>query len=116
MGGSGTSFHGSAEKQQKVLKGTFGRGNSIKRRTLPFEKLEIQQLAVELRSRGVALGNLKETKKDLVPELKKVLRGIKRVPILLFHNPVQDLHHISLERYEITMVECFRRATMSSEN
>ena len=92
-----------AEKQHKVLQGKFGR---IKRRTLPFEKLDVSQLEAELNSRNVDLTKLKSTKKDLVPQLKKALRGIKRVPILLLHNPVEDLSQMGLARYEIVMVEC----------
>ena len=66
------------------------------------------QLEAELKSRNVDLTNLKSTKKDLVPQLNKALRGIKRVPILLLHNPVEDLSQIGLARYEIVMVECMQ--------
>ena len=93
-----------AEKQHKVLQGKFGQINSIKRRTLPFEKLEVCQLEAELKSRNVNLTKLKSTKKD--PQLKKALRGIKLVPILLLHNPVEDLSQMGLARYESVMVEC----------
>ena len=68
--------------------------------------MEICQLEAELKSRNVDLTNLKSTKKDLVPQLKKALRGIKRVPTLLLHNPVEDLSQMGLARYEIVMVEC----------
>ena len=37
---------------------------------------------------------------------KKVLRGIKRVPILLLNNPLKDLNQMGLGKYEIVMVEC----------
>ena len=94
------------EKQHKVLQGIFGRINSIKRRTLPFEKLEVCQLEAELKSRNVDLTNLKSTKKDLVPRLRKALLGIKQVPILSLHKPVEDLSQMRLARYEIVMVEC----------
>ena len=63
------------EKQHKVLQGTFGRINSLRRKTLPFEKLNVSQLEAELRSRDVDLTNLKSTKKDLVPALKKNITG-----------------------------------------
>ena len=105
-----------AEKQHKFLQGTFGRSNSIRRKTLPFEKLDVSQLKVELRSRNVDLTNLKSTKKDLIPELKKVLRGIKRVPILLLHNPLKDLNQMGLARYEIVMVECMHDIACHIEN
>ena len=68
--------------------------------------MEVCQLEAELKSRNVDLTNRKSTKKDLVPQLKKALRGIKRVPILLLHNPVEDLSQMGLARYEIVMVEC----------
>ena len=54
-------------KQHKVLQGTFGRINS---------KLIVSQLKAELRSGNVDLTNLKSTKKDLVPELKKGYYGV----------------------------------------
>ena len=66
------------------------------------------QLEAELKSRNVDLTNLKSTKKDLVPQLNKALRGIKRVPILLLHNPVVDLSQMGLARDEIVMVECMQ--------
>ena len=68
--------------------------------------MNVSQFEAELRSRDVDLTNLKSTKKDLAPALKKILRGIKRVPILLLHNPLKDLNQMGLARYEIAMVEC----------
>ena len=68
--------------------------------------MNVSQLKAELRSRNVDLTNLQSPKKDRVPELKKVLLGIKRVPILLLHNPLKDLNQMGLARYEIVMVEC----------
>ena len=38
--------------------------------------------------------------------LKKVLRGAKRLPILLLNNPLSDLNRLGLANYEITLVEC----------
>ena len=100
------------EKQHKVLQGTFGRINSLRRKTLPFEKLNVSQLKAELRSRNVDLTNMKSTKKDLVPELEKVLRGIKRV----LHNPLKDLNQMGLARYEIVMVECMHAIANHIDN
>ena len=58
------------EKQHKVLQGTFGRINSIRKKTLPFEKLNVIQLETELRSRNVNLTNLKSTRKILFQKKK----------------------------------------------
>ena len=38
--------------------------------------------------------------------MKKVLRGAKRLPILLLNNSLSDLNRLGLANYEITLVEC----------
>ena len=93
-------------KQSKVIKGKFGRKNSLRMETCPFEKLSAIELKEELKSRNVKLDHLKITKKDLVPVLKKELRGLKRVPILVFNDPLIDLKQLGLSKYELAMVEC----------
>ena len=60
----------------------------------------------ELKSRNVNLEYTKATEKDLLPILKKELRGTKRVPVLLFANPLVDLKILGLNKYEMSMVEC----------
>ena len=63
------------------------------------------ELKSELYSRNIVIKHLKNTLKDLEPMLKKVLRGAKRLPILLLNNPLCDLNRIGLANYEITLVE-----------
>jgi len=93
------------DTRRKVINGKFGKKNSIKKETYPFEKLSASQLEGELNSRSVDIGHLK-TMNDLLPMLKKELRGTKRVPILLLHNPLIDFKLLGLSEYEISMLEC----------
>ena len=95
-----------SEKQNKVLRGKFGRHNSRIQKTCPFAKLSAKQIHEELKSRNIDVSNLKMTKEDLLPVLTKLLGGIKRVPILLFNHPLIDLKRMGLSKYEIAMVEC----------
>ena len=106
------------EKQDLVLRGKYGRANSIRRCTSPFENLNIGQLSDELKYRGIDIESkkLKMTKKDLVPQLKMVLKGIKRLPILLLNNPLSCLSHMELANYEITMVECMHDIAYHIDN
>ena len=60
--------------------------------------------------------NLKKTKKDLIPQLKMVLKGIKRLPILLLNNSLSSLSLIELANYEITMVECMHDVAYHIDN
>ena len=53
----------------------------------------------DLKSRIVNLEHTKATKKDILPILKKELRGAKRVPILLLNNPlIIDLKILGLSK------------------
>ena len=92
--------------QSRVTEGKFGRKNSLNKQTCPFSKLSSIELTQELTSRNVNLEHTKSTKKDLLPILKKELRGAKRVPILLLNNPLIDLNILGLSKYEMSMVEC----------
>ena len=94
------------EKQQKVILGKLGRSKSLRKETCPFENLSAVQMKEELLSRKIDLKKLKTTKKDLLPELKRELRGVKRVPILLLNDPLIELGELGLSKYEISMVEC----------
>ena len=89
------------------MEGKFGRKNSLKKQTCPFSKLSRAELKQELKSRNVNLEYTKDTKKDLLPTLKKELRGAKRVPILLLNNLLTiDLKNLGLSKYDLSMVEC----------
>ena len=59
---------------------------------------------------------LKTTKKDLKPVLNKVLKGVKRVPILLLKKPNIDLKDICLDNYEISLVECMHDIAYHIDN
>ena len=75
----------------------------MKKETCPFEQLSANQLKEELVSRKMSLEFLKPIKKDILPVLKKELKGIKRVPILFFGNPLKDLTYLGLSSYEMTV-------------
>ena len=102
-------------KQNLVLEGKFGKINSEKK-SYPFENLNANQLRQELISRNVDISHLKETKKDLVPILKKVLKGIKRVPIIMMQDPLKTLQQIGLGKYEVAMIESMHDLACHIEN
>ena len=98
-----------AEKQSLILAGKFGRSNSLsslEKKALPFEKFTVVELKSELTSRNIDVKGFKNTLKDLAPLLKKVLKGAKRLPILLLNNPLSNLSSLGLVNYEITLIEC----------
>ena len=106
-----------SDRIQEVLKGRYGRYNSaVKKDTHPFKNLTKEQLREELSSRKIDITGLKVTKKDLVPKLKSVLRGIIRVPILLINDPLADLLSIGLTKYEVAMLECMHDVANHIEN
>ena len=96
-------FRSLAYKQNEVLKGKFGKINSSQKHSYPFEKLSVNQLQQELQSRNVDISHLKKTKKDLLPTLKKTLKGIKRVPIIMMQNPSKHLGELGLDKYYILL-------------
>ena len=105
-----------ADKKDFVLRGKIGKRNSMQRNTKPFENLTIPELKQELLSRNVDLKYLKDTFKDLAPTLKKVLRGAKRLPILLMNNPESDLSQLGLQNYEISLVESMHDVACHIDN
>ena len=94
-----------AFRQKEVLKGKFGKMNSLKKQTNPFENLTAEEMKQELMSRDIDISHLKVTKKELGVTLKKSLKGIKRVPALLMQDPIKDLQELQLGNYEIAMLE-----------
>ena len=89
-----------AEKQSLILAGKVG-SNSLSY----LEKLTVVELKYELRSRNIDAKGFKNTWKDITPLSKKVLREVKRMPILLLNNPLSDLSSLGLANYEITLIE-----------
>ena len=75
------------------------------KKTCPFEKLKPVEVFDELKSRKVNIKNMKSTKKELLPVLNKHLAGTKRVPVLLFQNPLASLHDYGIDKYKMSMVE-----------
>ena len=71
-----------AEKQSLILYGKFGKCNSL---SSSLEK-------------KLYLKGFKNT------FVKKVLRGAKRLPILLLNNPLRDFASLGLVSYEITLI------------
>ena len=109
-------FRSLSYRQNEVLKGKYGKINTINKNSQPFENLSHVQLQKELLSRKVDISSLKSTKKDLQPTLKKALRGIKRVPIITMNDPLQDLKYFGAERYEVCMIECMHDIACHIEN
>ena len=104
------------DKQNLVLRGKMGNINSLKGKVLPFEKLSVPELKQELESRNIDVKQFKNTLKDLQPILKKVLKGVKRVPILLMNHPENDLRLIGLDKYEILLIECMHDIAYHIDN
>ena len=69
-----------------------------------------------MQSRNVDISHLKKTKKDLLPTLKKTLKGIKRVPIIMMQNPLKHLGELGLDKYEVSMIECMHDLAHHIEN
>ena len=74
--------------------GRIGRNGSIR----PFEKLRVEQLKTELRSRGIEPVGLK---KDLKVELREILGSVQRVPALLINNHRTPIADTNLHSYEV---------------
>ena len=86
-----------ADRQSIVLSGhcgRIGRNDSIR----PFEKLRVEQLKTELRSRGIEPVGLK---KDLEVELGEILGGVQRVRALLINNHRTPIADTNLHSYEV---------------
>ena len=92
-------------RQNEMMKGKFGKLNSLKKKTLPLNKLTAEQMEQELLSRNVDIKNIKKNLTELGSVLKKTLKGIRRVPIILMHTPSKSLSEIGLPNYEFSMVE-----------
>lgn len=81
------------------LKALKEKDRSIDQRPKPFEGLTKEQLKDELRNRCLLFSETL-VKDDYEKELKEELKGIQRVPALLFLSPTIDLEELSLQSYE----------------
>lgn len=100
-------------KQQSVMKGAIARRNSMLKKAKPFQNLSRQDLEHELTSRGV----FKEgTLKFLQSELDSHMRGLERVPALLFNYPQASLKDLGLDHYEILPAEPLHDVGHHTEN
>lgn len=89
-------------RQDKVLRGVISRRKSLQLKPKPLNGLAKKELEEELGSRGIYEG---KTKAELQALLTKEMRGMQRVPALLFNNPAAPLTDIGLEQYEILPAE-----------
>ena len=86
------------DRQQLVLKGPYGKANSLAKSNKPFQGLTKSNLIRELNARSIYEG---EKKKELNDLLKDELHGVQRVPALLFTSPNKTLESINCATYEI---------------
>ena len=78
------------ERRQKVLAGPLGRRNSLSKNPKPLSNLAKADVELELLMRGLKW-NKKMLKDEMMFELTQELRGISRVPALLYNNPDQSI-------------------------
>ena len=88
-----------AERQELVLAGPIGKMNSLLKKTKPLSNLTARELDAELLGRGLLEKEF--YKADLQAKLTEELKGISRVPALLFQSPEASLENLGLERYEV---------------
>jgi hypothetical protein len=102
-----------ADRQDLVLKGPYGKKNSLKKASKPFQDLNKDELIRELSARGIYEGNTKEELQNL---LKEELHGVQRVPALLYPNPEVPLDEINCGNYEILGFEPLHDISHHIEN
>ena len=69
-----------------------------------FNNLQKQQIIDELHARDVKF-NCTATKKSLQTKLEQEVKGIQRVPAIIFENPLADCNKFNLINYEILGTE-----------
>ena len=83
--------------QQVAIKGVYGKkAGQLK----PFDNLLVGELRQELQARGEN-GTDKLKKPQLLDALESTLKGVQRVPPLLFHNPTQSLTSLNFQDYSV---------------
>ena len=102
-----------ADRQDLVLKGPYGKENSLKKASKPFQDLNKDELIRELSARGIYEGNTKEELQNL---LKEELHDVQRVPALLYPNPEVPLDEINCGNYEILGFEPLHDISHHIEN
>ncbi|KAK3718960.1 hypothetical protein QZH41_017573, partial [Actinostola sp. cb2023] len=88
-----------SDRQNIVLNGPQGRSGSKKHMPKPFEHLKKKDIQAELRARKL-LFNETNNKADYEKELKSELKGVQRVPALLFLNPTEKMANLNIASYE----------------
>jgi len=88
-----------SDRQILVLNGPQGRSGSKKHMPKPFEHLKKKDIQAELRARKL-LFNETNNKSDYEKELKSELKGVQRVPALLFLNPTEKMANLNIASYE----------------
>ena len=88
------------DKQKVILAGPIGRGNSLLGKPKPLKALKKKELLEELGERGLLKEVKSDKKVDLESELMSQLRGVQRVPALLYSSPATPLEDLGLASYE----------------
>ena len=88
------------DKQNLVLGGPLGKKNSLAQKPKPLQGLKKEELQVELEGRGTVKDATRMLKPDLEKELATELRGVQRVPALLYSNPSVSFESLNLQSYE----------------
>ena len=88
------------DKQKVILAGPIGRGNSLLGKPKPLKALKKGELLEELGERGLLKEVKSDKKVDLDSELMSQLRGVQRVPALLYSSPATPLEDVGLASYE----------------
>ena len=88
-----------------MLQGPAGR-NKRNGGTNPFDKMRKAELLRECGARGLPNGDLK--KDELEEEVKDHLKGVKRIPALLFSCQTSQSDDIGLKGYDVLSSESLR--------
>ncbi|KAI8486584.1 AP-5 complex subunit zeta-1 [Branchiostoma belcheri] len=95
------------DRQKFILDGPITSQKASSSLPDPFSQMTKEEMKDELTSRGAVPYETVDTmtKHDLQQEMKKMLRGIKRMPALLQPNPTQDLTELNLQHLEAPACE-----------
>ena len=92
------------DRLMKINEGHWARKHTLKEKLHPFKELNKQEIIEELISRKIYDINTNR-KCEIEKILKKEMRGIQRVPSLLYHNPLITFLNKHLAKYEISSIE-----------
>ncbi|CAH1274237.1 Hypp5281 [Branchiostoma lanceolatum] len=106
------------DRQQFLLEGPVTCMKASSSLPDPFSQLTKEELQEELTSRGAVPYESVDTmsKKDLQQEMKRTLRGTKRMPTLLQPNPTQNITELNLQHLEAPGCECMHDCCNHTKN